>query len=252
MKNKITIILVFIALLTTGKVNAESYGGHYSWTEDHHILLSYISNNKQSLLSYLIGAYDKSKSYRSEIERVFMTEGVPTELIALAAIESNFSPNAVSHAGAVGMWQFMPNTGSEIGLEINSKIDERRNWKKSTVAAARYLKHLAEDHFDNNYELAILAYNAGLGNVKRAIRKTRQRIHGSLYKTVVLFIKNQENTYLKLFQQFIYSVILTKETKHNLLKKTNFRIDFLFFIAIIFMQFNEAYFTQRNSIDDLH
>jgi membrane-bound lytic murein transglycosylase D len=173
MKNKITIILVFLAFFTVGKVNAESYGGHYSWTEDHHILLSYISNNKESLLSYLINAYDKSKSYRNEIERVFMTEGVPTELIALAAIESNFSPNAVSHAGAVGMWQFMPETGEEIGLKINSRVDERRNWKKSTVAAARYLKHLAEDHFDNNYELAILAYNAGLGNVKRAIKKNK-------------------------------------------------------------------------------
>jgi len=171
MKKIITIIL--ISFLFIGKAQAEPYGGHYSWTEDHHMLLSYISNNKQSLLSYLIDSYEKSKSYRNEIERVFMTEGVPTELIALAAIESNFSSNAVSHAGAVGMWQFMPETGMEIGLEINDKIDERRNWKKSTVAAARYLKHLAEDHFDNNYELAILAYNAGLGNVKRAIRKNK-------------------------------------------------------------------------------
>lgn len=167
------IIMILMSFIFFGTANASSYGGHYSWTEEHHILLSYISNNKKSLLSYLINAYDKSKSYRTEIERVFMTEGIPTDLIALAAIESNFSPNAVSHAGAVGMWQFMPATGLEIGLKINTRVDERRNWKKSTLAAARYLKHLAEDYFDGNYELAILAYNAGLGNVKRAIIKNK-------------------------------------------------------------------------------
>ena len=215
----ITIFLLTTILLTTNTAKASDYGAHYSWNEDDQILLSYISNNKKRLISYLINSYDKSKSYRAEIERIFMTEGIPLELIALAAIESNFSPNAVSHAGAVGMWQFMPATGSEIGLKISTTIDERRNWKKSTLAAAKYLKYLSEVHFDDNYELAILAYNAGLGNVKRAIKKNKTTDPWILIQDTSSFKKESRDYLPRVISAIHIFDFIDKQQQNQIAKK---------------------------------
>jgi membrane-bound lytic murein transglycosylase D len=83
-------------------------------------------------------------------------------------IESALNPLATSPAGAKGLWQFMYATGKLQGLEIGSYVDERSDPVKSTDAACRYLKRLY-DMF-GNWELALAAYNAGPGNVSKAIR----------------------------------------------------------------------------------
>lgn len=98
-----------------------------------------------------------------------LKEGMPTELQYLPVIESAINPNAVSRAGAVGLWQFMPATAQGLGMEVNSLVDERRDPRMSSRNAARYLKQLYGIY--NDWSLAIAAYNCGPGNVNKALRR---------------------------------------------------------------------------------
>lgn len=96
-------------------------------------------------------------------------EGLPLELQYLPVIESAIQPNAVSKAGAVGLWQFMPATAGGLGMEINSLVDERRDPRRASAAAAKYLRQLHDIYGD--WSLAIAAYNCGPGNVNKALRR---------------------------------------------------------------------------------
>ena len=100
-------------------------------------------------------------------EEALEREGLPMELKYLPVIESALRPNAVSKAGASGLWQIMPKTAKGLGLEVNSLVDERRSPIASSDAAAKYLKELYNIY--NDWSLAIAAYNCGPGNVNKAI-----------------------------------------------------------------------------------
>lgn len=100
--------------------------------------------------------------------------GLPTELALLPAVESGFQPDAVSHNGAAGLWQFMPRTGEMLGLYQDWWFDRRLTVRQSTRAAVTYLA-LLEQRFDGDWLHALAAYNAGSGTVARAIRRARQR-----------------------------------------------------------------------------
>jgi membrane-bound lytic murein transglycosylase D len=95
---------------------------------------------------------------------------IPLELKHLAVVESALNPSAKSRAGATGLWQFMYATGKMYGLQVDNYVDERRDPLQSTVAACRYLKFLHGMYGDWNLVLA--AYNAGPGNVNKAIRRS--------------------------------------------------------------------------------
>lgn len=107
--------------------------------------------------------------YGRFFEEELLKEGMPLELEYLPVIESAINPNAVSRAGAVGLWQFMPATAKGLGMEINSLVDERRDPRISSRNAARYLKQLHDIY--NDWSLAIAAYNCGPGNVNKALRR---------------------------------------------------------------------------------
>jgi len=112
----------------------------------------------------------RSAGFRSVAESIFKQEGVPTDLVWLAQVESGWRASAISPAGALGVWQFMPATGQRFGLRQTGALDERMDFSKSTRAAARYLKFL-NDRYNGDWHLAIAAYNCGEGNVDRAIAR---------------------------------------------------------------------------------
>lgn len=111
--------------------------------------------------------------YLPQIRAIFAQAGIPPDLSLMALVESEFKVRALSSARALGVWQFMPATGRRFNLAQDTWIDERKDPLKASVAAAQYLKFLYETFGD--WTLAMAAYNAGEGAVRRAIDKHSTR-----------------------------------------------------------------------------
>ncbi|HKY09236.1 MAG TPA: lytic transglycosylase domain-containing protein [Candidatus Binatia bacterium] len=109
-----------------------------------------------------------SGRYIGEMKKIFREEGLPEQLAYLPLVESSFNIRARSVAGALGMWQFMPETGKKF-MRIDRSVDERRDPMASTRAAARLLKQNYR-LFDNKWPLAITAYNHGTEGIFRGVQ----------------------------------------------------------------------------------
>lgn len=106
------------------------------------------------------------------IEPILKQEGVPDDLKYLAVAESTLS-NAISPVGAKGVWQFMPGTGNQFGMEINAEVDERYDLEKATHAACRYLRGQRERL--GSWVLAAAAYNGGPDRIRTEMEKQRAK-----------------------------------------------------------------------------
>ena len=135
----------------------------------NYIVRNFINQYLNGRWSSLSSVLALSKYYFPIIEEELQAAGLPMELRYLPVIESNLSIRATSRMGAVGLWQFMPATGKNLGLEINSLVDERCDVLKSTRAACKFLAYLYKVYGD--WTLTIAAYNCGPGNVNRALTR---------------------------------------------------------------------------------
>ena len=158
--------------------------------------LDYVEKFSTNRRAYLIRTYNRSKKYFPKATAILKKYNLPQELKVLLALESAFNANAVSSAGAVGYWQIMDEVAKEYGLKyvawekedkkkkdiklaVTDKKspkpapakDDRKNFNKSTYAAARYLKDRSRN-LDNNLLLMVASYNCGIGNVWEAMKKT--------------------------------------------------------------------------------
>lgn len=131
-----------------------------------HSYIEMYTERRRSLVENMLGM---SLYYMPIFESALDKYGLPLELKYLPIIESALNPNAVSRAGATGLWQFMLPTATGLGMEINSLIDERRDPYVASDCAARYLKQLYDTYGD--WSLAIASYNCGPGNVNKALRR---------------------------------------------------------------------------------
>jgi membrane-bound lytic murein transglycosylase D len=158
--------------------------------------------------------------------------GLPIELKYLAVIESGLRPQVKSRAGALGLWQFMYRTGLYFGLKENSYIDERMDPEKATDAACRYLKKLFGIYGDWN--LALAAYNAGPGNVNKAIRRSGDK---KTYWEVRPYLPNETQGYVPNF--IAVSYLMTYHKEHQILPTKmnphNITIDTMCFKSAIHM-----------------
>jgi membrane-bound lytic murein transglycosylase D len=147
--------------------------------------------------------------YFSMFEEALNKYDLPLELRYLPVIESALNAKAKSYVGASGLWQFMPATGRIYGLELNSMVDERRDPRKSSDAAARYLSDLYKLY--NDWHLVIAAYNCGPGNVAKAIRMANgKRKFWEIYP----YLPSETRSYVPIFIAANY--IMNFYEEHNI------------------------------------
>lgn len=123
--------------------------------------------------AYLDRVFSRGEPYLAWIYQQVAERDMPTEIALLPVVESGFNPFAYSHGRAAGLWQFIPGTGQHFGLEQNWWYDGRRDVVAATEAALDYLEQLHR-RFDGDWMLALAAYNAGQGNVNKAVRSNER------------------------------------------------------------------------------
>lgn len=135
--------------------------------------------------SYLKTVFGRAEPFIYYVTEQLAEAGLPLELALLPIVESTYDPLAYSHSHAVGLWQFIPSTGASLGLRRDRWYDGRRDVVASTDAAITYLTRLHR-RFDNDWLLALAAYNSGQGYVSKSIRRNRKAQKGTDFWSITL------------------------------------------------------------------
>lgn len=174
---------------------------------------------KRELVGRMVGL---SMLYYPMMEEVLDKYGLPLELRHLAVIESALNPNAKSRSGAMGLWQFMFNTGKLYGLKNTSYLDDRCDPYKATVAAAEYLKFLYGMFGD--WQMVLAAYNSGPGSVMKAMRRSGGK---KTYWEIRPFLPRETQSYVPAFIAANY--VMNYYSEHNIVasepRKSFFQTD---------------------------
>ncbi len=174
--------------------------------EDVLKVIDYFTRRRRTFTSITLG---RSKLYFTMFEEKLSHHDMPIELKYLSVIESGLRPQIRSRAGAMGLWQFMYRTGKMYGLNQNSYIDERMDPELATEAACKYLKQLYNMYDDWN--MALAAYNAGPGNVNKAIRRSGGKM---TYWEIRPFLPRETRMYVPNFIAMSY--MMTYHAEHNI------------------------------------
>lgn len=153
------------------------------------LILQYINYYQGRGRQTMIDGLQKSGQFVNMARRIFREEGVPEDIVWLGQVESAWKVRARSWASAVGLWQFIPGTGTRFGLRQTAWLDERSSYEKATRASARYLKFLA-NRYNGNWELAMAAYNTGEGNIDRAISRAGVASFWAIYPYIAQETRN--------------------------------------------------------------
>lgn len=171
------------------------------------INLDFTSDSKKLIERYMLRGrndtqqlIERSFFYFPLFDHYFDKYNVPKELKYITLLESSLKPKRRSKVGARGLWQFMPATARWMGLAVDNTEDERIDPAISTEAAVRYLAQLHTQFEDWN--LVLLAYNAGPGSVKRAIRKA----NSNKVEDILPYLPKQTRKYLPFYTATVYTL----------------------------------------------
>lgn len=177
-----------------------------SWNPIAHSRIAFYAAKRPIHLGRMLG---RAPLYFPLFEEALDRHDLPLELKYLAVVESGLNPKARSHAGARGLWQFMYATARGQGLRIDSYIDERRDPVRSSEAACVFLKKLYNQYGD--WYLALAAYNAGPGNVNKAIRRSGGKKN---FWEIRYFLPRETRNYVPAFMAVLY--LMEYHAEHNI------------------------------------
>ena len=199
--------VIFPEILKGNEINASEYVASFC-------------NKKRN---YLIDIFNKGKNMLPKIKAILKKNNLPEELGVLMLLESACNGNAVSKAGAVGYWQIMDVVAKEYGLKYVPRLcaeekkkltlldakttavffktraklkDDRKNFSKSTLTAARFLQNNSS-YLNNNWLLIVASYNCGIGNVRKAMKKSGKNNPG--FWDVKKFLPSETQAYVMNF-----------------------------------------------------
>lgn len=166
------------------------------------VIKSFLKNRKKAF-ERLMGI---SQYYFPIFEESLAANNIPLEIKYLSVVESALNPKAVSRVGATGLWQFMYQTGKQYNLNINSYVDDRSDPLKASNAATQYMKNMYAIFGD--WDLVLASYNAGPGNVSKAIRRSGGKQN---YWNIRNYLPKETQAYLPAFLATMYIFEYHKE-----------------------------------------
>lgn len=169
-----------------------------SITLDHHPRVEkWLEAFQTTRRAEFVHLLEKKERFDDIITSKLRARGMPDELVYIPMIESEYSPWAVSHVSAVGLWQFMSPTAMQYGLRVDPFVDERRDPVRATEAALDYLGYL-HNRFGGSWYLAAAAFNAGPGRVERVLRRhaAGKEWNDALFWEIVDYLPRETREYI--------------------------------------------------------
>jgi membrane-bound lytic murein transglycosylase D len=166
-------------------------------------VMAYVRLFTERQRGYTQRVLERRDFYFPIFEKYLAKYNLPDELKYLSVVESALIPTAKSQVGAVGLWQFMPPTASDMRLKRDEWVDERMHPEKSTEAACKYLRGLYGMFHD--WELVLAAYNWGAGNVQRVMKRTGKRSFWDMYPHMPAETRNYVPTFTAIMYAMTYA-----------------------------------------------